>query len=327
MQTFYSSGKLLLTGEYVVLDGALALAVPTKFGQSLVVEEIEASTITWKSFDEKKQVWFEDSFSYNEIASGFLNLRNDISNRLLEILQAAQELNPEFLKDQKGYQITTLLEFPKNWGLGTSSTLIHNIANWANVDAYQLLDKTFGGSGYDIACAKNTSAITYQLHNSEISRQARNDNSQIRNNSPVQGNRRTVNEVPFNPVFKAHLYFVHLNKKQNSRDGIAQYKKNTTNLDDTIAAIDKITKDMITCKTLEAFDLLMEKHEQIISGIIRLKPVKEVLFNDFNGSIKSLGAWGGDFVLVSSKTNPTAYFKDKGFDTILKFDEMVASTL
>jgi len=315
MQTFYSSGKLLLTGEYVVLDGALALAVPTKFGQSLVVEEIEASTITWKSFDEQQQVWFEEVFHFenNEISR---QARNDseISNRLLEILQAAQELNPEFLKDQKGYQITTLLEFPKNWGLGTSSTLIHNIANWANVDAYQLLDKTFGGSGYDIACAQNTSAITYQLHNSEISRQAHND-------------RRTVNEVPFNPVFKEHLYFVHLNKKQNSRDGIAQYKKNNANIEIAISEIDQITEDMITCKTLEAFDLLMEKHEQIISGIIHLKPVKEVLFNDFNGSIKSLGAWGGDFVLVSSKTNPTAYFKDKGFDTILAFDEMVASTL
>ena len=32
-QTFYSNGKLLITGEYVVLDGAKALALPTKFGQ------------------------------------------------------------------------------------------------------------------------------------------------------------------------------------------------------------------------------------------------------------------------------------------------------
>ncbi|MEQ3661167.1 MAG: GHMP kinase, partial [Flavobacterium sp.] len=37
-QTYYSNGKLLLTGEYVVLDGAKALAVPTKFGQSLSIE-------------------------------------------------------------------------------------------------------------------------------------------------------------------------------------------------------------------------------------------------------------------------------------------------
>jgi len=334
--TFYSSGKLLLTGEYVVLDGALALAVPTKFGQSLVVEEIETSQIIWKSFDEKKQVWFEEVFHFenNEISrqarkdsniESQVSIESEVSNRLIEILRAAQELNPEFLKDQKGYQITTLLEFPKNWGLGTSSTLINNIATWANVDAYQLLEKTFGGSGYDIACAQHELAITYQLHNSEISRQARKDNSPLQNDSQVQEDRRTVNEVQFNPAFKEHLYFVHLNKKQNSRDGIAQYKKNNANIEIAISEIDQITKDIIACKTLDTFDLLMEKHEQIISEIIHLKPVKEVLFKDFNGSIKSLGAWGGDFVLVSSKTNPTDYFRHKGFDTILKFDEMASS--
>ncbi|WP_452229760.1 GYDIA family GHMP kinase [Lacinutrix sp. MEBiC02404] len=320
MQTFYSSGKLLLTGEYVVLDGALALAVPTKYGQSLVVEEIEAPKIIWESFDEKGNVWCETAFDiYNNEISRPAQKDNEITNRLLEILQATQQLNPEFLKDKKGYKITTLLEFPKNWGLGTSSTLINNIANWAEVDAYQLLEKTFGGSGYDIACAQHDDAITYQL-NQEISRQTHNNGELAKSDS------RNINLVLFNPIFKEHLYFVHLNKKQNSRDGIAQYKKNTTNLDETIAAINKITEAIITCKTLEAFDLLMGKHEQIIAKIIQLKPVKEMLFKDFNGSIKSLGAWGGDFVLVASKTNPTDYFKNKGFPTILKFDEMVSST-
>ena len=31
----YSSGKLLITGEYLVLDGAEALALPLSCGQSL----------------------------------------------------------------------------------------------------------------------------------------------------------------------------------------------------------------------------------------------------------------------------------------------------
>ena len=42
-KTFYSNGKLLITGEYLVLDGARSLAIPTKFGQFLIVEEIENS--------------------------------------------------------------------------------------------------------------------------------------------------------------------------------------------------------------------------------------------------------------------------------------------
>ena len=57
MQTFYSNGKLLITGEYVVLDGALSLALPTKYGQSLIVESINDQKLVWKSFDEKEDVW------------------------------------------------------------------------------------------------------------------------------------------------------------------------------------------------------------------------------------------------------------------------------
>ena len=33
----YSNGKLLISGEYVILDGALSLAVPTLFGQYLEI--------------------------------------------------------------------------------------------------------------------------------------------------------------------------------------------------------------------------------------------------------------------------------------------------
>ena len=40
-KTYYSNGKLLLTGEYVVLDGAEALAVPTRFGQNLTVKQVK----------------------------------------------------------------------------------------------------------------------------------------------------------------------------------------------------------------------------------------------------------------------------------------------
>ena len=56
MQTFYSNGKLLITGEYVVLDGALSLALPTKFGQSLIIESINDQKLVWKSFDEKEEI-------------------------------------------------------------------------------------------------------------------------------------------------------------------------------------------------------------------------------------------------------------------------------
>ena len=59
--------------------------------------------------------------------------------------------------------ITTKLTFPRAWGLGTSSTLISLIAQWAKCDPFELLFEAFGGSGYDIACATANSPISYQL--------------------------------------------------------------------------------------------------------------------------------------------------------------------
>jgi len=303
MQNFYSNGKLLITGEYVVLDGGLSLAVPTKFGQSLTVEPINEPEISWKSYNSDSSVWFEDTFSINEIASGFVNPRNDVSERLIQILNAAKTLNPEFLNTNQGFKISTHLTFPKNWGLGTSSTLINNIAQWAHVDAFELLEKTFGGSGYDIACAQNNLPITYQLDTARA--------------------KRTIKKVDFNTEFKDHLYFVYLNKKQNSRDGIATYNTNKHSIETVISEINTITTQIINSKTLESFEYLITQHENIISKVIKQKTAKELLFNDFNGSIKSLGAWGGDFVLATSTENPTAYFKNKGFDVVVPYDDMV----
>ena len=36
---FYSNGKLLMTGEYFVLNGALSLALPTVYGQYLEIND------------------------------------------------------------------------------------------------------------------------------------------------------------------------------------------------------------------------------------------------------------------------------------------------
>ena len=300
-KTFYSHGKLLLSGEYVVLDGALSLAIPTKFGQSLIIEPIEEHVLHWKSFDETKNVWFEKQFELNQ-GELIENIHlDDISKRLIQIINAAKILNPEFLNNTSGVRIETHLEFPKNWGLGTSSTLINNIAQWANINAYKLLDKTFGGSGYDISCAQNNTPITYQIDNKKT----------------------IVKTVEFNPSFKEHLYFVHLNKKQNSRDGIKHYRENKENVESTAAKINTITLEMINSKSLEHFQDLMVQHETIISKITKQTPVKNMLFKDFDGAIKSLGAWGGDFVMVASKNDLSDYFKDKGYKTIIPYSKMI----
>src|SRR5690606_12277563 len=100
MQKFHSNGKLLLTGEYVVLDGATALALPTKYGQTLEVVFSEKEGIFWKSFDEKELIWFEDSFDCDTF--GYKKPTNSISEKLSKILREAKKLNSSFLSDEKG---------------------------------------------------------------------------------------------------------------------------------------------------------------------------------------------------------------------------------
>lgn len=300
MKVFSSHGKLLLTGEYVVLDGAIALALPTKFGQTLHVEPLTTSKLIWKSYDNEGNIWFEDTFELNPLDSSKIR-NNPNSIRLIEILKVAQELNPDFLKNKQGFKVSTYLEFPRHWGLGSSSTLINNIAQWAEVDAYLLLEKTFGGSGYDIACAQQDEALLYQL----------------------SGATRRIKPVDFDPDFKSHLYFVYLNQKQNSREGIKHYQEHKKDLSRTIKKINGITKGILACKTRSEFEKCITTHEKLISKITEQIPVKDLYFPDFNGAIKSLGAWGGDFILVTSETDPRAYFEKKGYHTTLNYSEMI----
>ena len=301
-KTFYSNGKLLITAEYVVLDGAKAFALPTKFGQYLHVDPGENSEIKWTSFDKDGSVWFEETLSFEAIKQ-HTSKEDSVKNTLIEILHAAYLMNPEFINDGEGYHITTTLTFPRYWGLGTSSTLINNLAQWLAIDAFKLLQKSFGGSGYDIACAQNNTPITYQL---------------------IEG-KPIVNAVHFNPAFVDHLYFVYLNRKQSSKKAIAAYYKRQNALDKIIPAINTITDAVLNSNDLNTFAGQLEKHEIMLSHLLETETAKENLFYDFKGVIKSLGAWGGDFVLAISKENPTAYFQEKGFETIIPYQEMVLS--
>ena len=301
--TFYSNEKLLITGEYLVLNGAKALALPTKFGQSLAVSSIVEKKIIWKSLDADKSIWFETEITFEDIiAAKDFEEEHPIKHTLVEILHQANIQNPEFLASETGFKIETELTFPRNWGLGTSSTLINNIAQWLQIDAFELLRKSFGGSGYDIACAQHNSAITYQLDADE---------------KPI------IEVVDFNPNYTENIYFVYLNKKQNSRRAIQNYMNKQQFLTNKTATISEITNRIVNSLNLETTTDLLHHHEIILSDILEIETVKERLFHDFKGTIKSLGAWGGDFVMVLSKENPTHYFKSKGYETILTYEEMI----
>ncbi|NOR27189.1 MAG: GHMP kinase [Lutibacter sp.] len=308
MKEFYSNGKLLLTGEYFVLDGAKSLAVPTTCGQDLVIEPINEPQLIWNSFTNEGKCWLEAIFDLPKLrlVSATFDSEKDggndkLAENLKEIVLQAQKLNPAFLNSEKGFNVKTNLTFPKNWGLGTSSTLINNIANWATINPYELLKTTFGGSGYDIACAQNNTPIIYIK----------------------KGINPLIEKVNFNPSFKEDLYFVYLNKKQNSREGIKRFHELKGNLTSEVQQISVLTNEFLLCKNLVDFEKLLIEHEQIISKTIQLKPVQEELFSDYFGQTKSLGAWGGDFILATGNDNTPNYFKQKGFETVIPYSKLI----
>ena len=126
----------------------------------------------------------------------------------------------------------------------------------------------------------------------------------------------------YNPAFRDQLYFVHLNQKQNSREGIAAYRSKEVS-QEVLDSVSSITEELIKCSSLEKFEELITQHEEIVSAVIEMPTVKERLFTDYPFAIKSLGAWGGDFILACGDKNTPQYFKDKGFDTVLAYSELI----
>tara|TARA_S200000501_G_scaffold331994_1_gene334387 strand:+ start:1876 stop:2781 length:906 start_codon:yes stop_codon:yes gene_type:complete len=297
MSSFYSHGKLLITAEYAVLGGAKALAIPCKKGQLLnFVEDNKSKELHWSSFDHSGEKWFEVSF---QLPLFEIRMSSDMSiaKRLQKILSFSKKRNSSFLSD--GGYVETHLEFNRFWGLGSSSSLIINVALWAKINPYDLLNLTFGGSGYDIACGLAEGPIFFTK----------------------KQKKHYIETVTFSPPFVDQLYFVYLNHKKNSQQAIKDFDlKNLSNYH--IEELNNLTNVISSTSNLNEFEKAIENHEKIIGSIINQRPIKEDLFTDFSGGIKSLGAWGGDFILVTKGRNSLDYFKKKGFTTIVSWKEM-----
>lgn len=301
MGTLFSPGKLLLTSEYVVLDGALALALPTKVGQDLIFEEFdnEKSIILWEGFHQNK-AWLHVKIDYKSWTILETNLEES-ANFLMKVLQAVQNLSTSKFQNKTSYHLRTNLQFPADYGLGSSSTLMNNLANWANVDAFILNDLSLGGSGYDIAVAQENSAILFCRNRED---------------------KRIVEKVKYKPAFSDDLIFVHLNQKQNSREGISLYKSKEKS-EKLISQFSEITRNVLSAKSLTEFSDLMILHEQQLSSFLKIPTTKQNFFADCPVFIKSLGAWGGDFILTSKFVDYKKYFQSKSFFTILEWEDLI----
>ena len=302
---YYKHGKLLLIGEYFVLDGATALAVPTRQGQRFTVTrpaDVAPTDLRWIMHD------------HNGTETNHLIIPRDawqdtptsddpVRDRLLQLLREAETLRPGCTNDLPGSQVLCELEFPADWGLGSSSTLVSFLAEHLQVNPYALLEATFGGSGYDLACADAEGPLLYQR----------------------SGTEPKITEWDWSPEWLATTCFVHRNRKQNSRKALEIYQ--TADIDEeTLWEANQDARLFLQSAHLRAAARVATGYERLVADVLGLTPVREELFADFDGEVKSLGAWGGDFVwaLTEQPVEKTrAYFNERGYQTVIPYNDMV----
>lgn len=281
----------MLFGEYLVLNGSDCLAFPLKFGQTLSVTK--SDEIIWESYS-KHGMWFSASMSNDFTILNTDNLEVAEILRKLFILIRTEKPNLDFNQRFKAEA-----NFELNWGLGSSSTLISLLSQWSGVETKKLLDASFGGSGYDVACAMAEAPILY-------------------------ANGKIKKEVPLPESITNKLLFIYLGNKQNSREEIKRFKKTDVSQHQVDEMNAKISNALQTDK-IEVFEQQLDHSEELISSIIGTVKLKQRLFADYPYSIKSLGAWGGDFFLATYRDLKTAksYFEEKGYDTLFAYQELI----
>ena len=297
---FKSNGKLLITSEYLVMKGAMALAIPAKLDQELNVISTNSDFVNWKSFNKDNQIWYEEKFFLDKgtlIYHGEKNKMSDLIVRLFDYIHKFN--NPE---KSIGNEFIWKINFNINWGLGSSSTLINNLSKWAKVNPYKLLFSVFNGSGYDIACCDKSNPIIFQKKDDYLS----------------------VSDTTFNPNFLNNLFLIFLNKKQDTQKSVQNFLETDQSLSEEINQINEIVDEIESVKDITTFESLIERHEKIIANILQMPTIQNEKFPDYNnGVIKSLGSWGGDFVLATGDEKSVDYFEEKGFNIIRKISDLL----
>jgi mevalonate kinase len=297
--TYRANGKLLLTGEYLILHGAKSIALPLKFGQQLTVQDLlNSENLLWQAYYEGK-VWFSCELNPSDF-SVIATSHPEKAETLSKIFRTIKILNPTF-HPKAGTKIETSLDASPEWGFGSSSTLISLLSQLAGVDPFILNELVFQGSGFDIACANADGPIFY-----------------VRN-KPAQ-------PIVLDYPFSEQLFLVYSGKKKKTSSEVSTFLKEKKVSDRLIQEVSALSDEFAGCLDQNNFNKLIRQHEEIVGRLIGQIPVKEQLFSDFDGAIKSLGAWGGDFYLISTAqpfSGVKKYFDNRGLTTIFRWNELI----
>lgn len=290
---FFASGKLLLFGEYLVLRGAQSMAFPLSSGQELQITANPSGGIQWEAFEFSNQ-WLTIHFSNDlKILETNDTEKARTAQKFLELISAHSTVTIRDL------HLRFNLDFHRHYGFGTSATLTSLLSQWSGVDPYCLMQQTFGGSGYDIAAATAAMPFIYSQENK------------------IEKEFRLVDAIT------SHLLFVYLGKKQISAGEVAAFKKKVTTKDQ-LHEMNQIVEAASQCTSIIDWEKLMMQSEALMSSILHFPTVKAQVFPDYPYAVKSLGAWGGDFVMATFRDISEAkkYFQQKQKQPIFTFKEL-----
>lgn len=295
MLNYRANGKLLLTSEYAITQGAKGLAIPTRYGQKLNYKpRPEGNCIKWSSIRQDGEEWFWADLSQTLEILGTSD--QAVAERLVANLEVVKQKTA--LLDRPGAFITDL-EFPQEWGLGSSSTLASLLAQCAGTNPLTTFRDVHGGSGYDLACATAQGPITYQLVNG----------------MPVVED----TTIPFE--FKHDIGFVYSGKKQLTSESLSLIERRPFS-DTQIDTFNTLTETFLKATTVLELEEVMMEHENVLSEHLGLPKVKDTLFADYPGQVKSLGGWGGDFVMVTRLASSKKWLRSNGFKVVFPFKSL-----
>lgn len=302
LTSYYGHGKLLITGEYLVMKGAEALAVPLRLGQHFAIKKARGADLHWKALRPDGSEWFKGVFSLLDFNAQEAS-DPEFAAGISRVLQAIARQNPDFLSDWKGQSVESRLEFEPEWGLGSSSTLLYAMAEWGEVNPYTLLERTFGGSGYDLACASADSPLLFQSTDEEI----------------------RITPLSLEWPFKDHLRLVWSGRKESSRQSIHDHQARLDKVSAAdISAITALSNTVADAESLADFTQALAAHNERLAALLGREA--NPWAPDFPGLVKPLGAWGGDFFLAVSPEDPAemqAWWQARGFTTQFAWTDLV----
>ena len=292
---YYASGKLLLFGEYLVLKGAKSLSVPLKYGQKMRVKKVDSKEINWVS-----RVLEKDWFTLNLTKELDLIKTTDgqIAATLIHLLNMVKNEKPALFSE--GFEVQLEADFPLEWGFGSSSTLVSLLSQWSGTDPFFLLKNSFGGSGYDVACATAQSPIVFE------------------------SGKNTCEIVELSEKVTSKLLFIYSGKKQKSKNEVLRFEQLGVS-EEQINQMNEFVSSFIACGEIENAEMIIRQSEELLSGILDLEPIKNSTFSDYRYGIKSLGAWGGDFFLATYRDEEEAknYFRKRGYGIQFNYDQII----